>query len=130
MDNFMVSSRYVDLTTNMLEWRYRGGFAVLSFAEPSAAHDFCRNEISMADSPLQKTAKTASMSGSNPCTNTATRLTSRKKQRNPSWSRQRCSPQPGQPRPDLAGPPLLLSTRGHRHPQMRMLRSASGPYLP
>jgi hypothetical protein len=35
------------------------GFSVFSFAEPSAALDFCENEISMADNLLQKTAKTA-----------------------------------------------------------------------
>jgi hypothetical protein len=38
------------------------GFAAFSFAEPSTAQDFCRNEISMADDSLQKTAKTASRS--------------------------------------------------------------------
>jgi hypothetical protein len=36
------------------------GLAVSSFAEPSAAQDFCANEISMADDLLQITAKTAS----------------------------------------------------------------------
>ncbi|HJY50745.1 MAG TPA: hypothetical protein VJ349_19240 [Stellaceae bacterium] len=35
------------------------GLAVSSFAEPSAAQDFCANEISMADDLLQITAKTA-----------------------------------------------------------------------
>jgi hypothetical protein len=35
------------------------GFGVFSFAEPSAALDFCENEISIADNLLQKTAKTA-----------------------------------------------------------------------
>jgi hypothetical protein len=38
------------------------GFAAFSFAEPSADQHFCGNEISMADDPLQKTAKTASRS--------------------------------------------------------------------
>jgi hypothetical protein len=36
------------------------GSAVFSFAEPSAAQDFCANEISMADDLLQITAKTVS----------------------------------------------------------------------
>jgi hypothetical protein len=35
------------------------GLAVSSFAEPSAAQDFCADEISMADDLLQITAKTA-----------------------------------------------------------------------
>jgi hypothetical protein len=42
------------------QWCNRGGFAVFSLAEPSAAQDFSGNEISMADNSLQKTAKTAS----------------------------------------------------------------------
>jgi hypothetical protein len=32
--------------------RYRSGFTVIAFAEPSAAQDFCGNEISMADNWL------------------------------------------------------------------------------
>jgi hypothetical protein len=42
------------------KWCSRGGFAAFSFAEPSAAQDSSRNETSMADNLLQKTAKTAS----------------------------------------------------------------------
>jgi hypothetical protein len=42
------------------QWCNCGGFAVFSFAEPSAAQDFCGNEISMADNSLQKTAETVS----------------------------------------------------------------------
>src|SRR5260370_9008698 len=55
-------SRSCDFSENSRgkELRNGCGVAVFSFAGPSAAQDFCGNEISMADNSLQITAKTAS----------------------------------------------------------------------